>query len=173
MEVIVPLNPKVHKEEFRQLCLGTFAWHSEQLWDNYQIDTDSLFGHIVPELVEDQLESYLGLKPLEDIVLILEVEGEAAGMIAITKLSDDTGELHRMWNRPEYRGRGFGRKLLNSVLEAGRGLGCSSFKLSTPRFALAAQHLYRSVGFTEGDEYPESEVHPELRQYWICLEKKG
>ena len=172
MAEIVPFDTKVHKEEFRQLCLGTFNWHKEQLFDHYQIDTDSVLGKTIPELVEDQLESYLGLKPPEGIVLILEVEGEAAGMIALTKLSDDTGELHRMWNRPKYRGRGFGRKLLNKVLEAGRGLGCSSFKLSTPKFALAAQHLYRSAGFEEGDEYPESEVHKELRQHWIYMEKK-
>ena len=172
MERIVPLDPDVHREEFRQLCLGTFTWHSEQLRENYQIDTDSVFGKTVPELVEEQLESYLGLKPPEGLVYLLEVEGEAAGMIAVTKLSDDTGEIHRMWNRPKYRGRGFGKRLLNKILEAGRELGCSSFKLSTPKFAHAAQHLYRSAGFKEGDEYPESEIHQDLRQYWIYMEKK-
>lgn len=171
MEKIVPLDPNVHREDFRQLCLGTFTWHSVQLWENYQIDTDSVFGKTIPELVDDQLESYLTLKPPEGLIYILEVEGEAAGMIAVTKLGDKIGELHRMWNRPQYRGRGFGKQLLTKILDAGLELGCSSFKLSTPKFAHAAQHLYRSAGFKEGDEYPESEIHPELRQYWIYMEK--
>jgi ribosomal protein S18 acetylase RimI-like enzyme len=172
MVELVLLDPEVHREGFRQLCLETFNWHKEELWDNYQIDTDSFLGKTITELVDDQLESYLSLKPPEGIVYLLDVDGDLGGMIALTKMTDDTGELHRMWNRPKYRGRGYGRLLLNKILEAGEGLGCSKFILSTPKFAHSAQHLYRSVGFTEREIYSESPIDPDLQSYWIYMEKK-
>jgi hypothetical protein len=48
--------------------------------------------------------------------------------------------------------------LLLKVFDNGKRLGCSVFKLSTPRVAFAAQHDYRKVGFNDVEEYPESEV---------------
>ena len=170
MEEIIPLEPEVHREEFRQLCIETFTWHKEQLWENYQVNTDTIFGSI-PEFTDHQLESYLSLRPPEGIVYLLEVDAEVVGMVALTKLSDDIAELHRMWIRPEHRGRGFGKKLFSKVMETGREFGYSTFRLATPRFAHAAQHVYRSAGFKEIDEYREV-AYPILSQYWISMEKR-
>jgi N-acetylglutamate synthase-like GNAT family acetyltransferase len=172
MAELVPFNPDVHMDEFRQMNIESIRWHSEQLLEKHQIDTVSMTGQSVEEYVDAHLESYAVLKPPEGVVYILLVEGEVAGMAALTKLSDDTGELHRMWINPDCRGSGYSRPLLNKVLEAGRGIGCSTFKLSTPKFAHAAQHLYRSAGFKETGEYQESEVPPFLRQFWTYMEKR-
>ncbi len=172
MAEIVPFDPNVHMEEFYQMNVETATWHYEQLLVNYQIDIVSILGQTAQEYVDDNLEPYTSLKPPKGIIYLAVADGDVAGMIAVTKLSDDTGELHRMWNRRKFRGRGFGRQLLNKVLEAGREFGCSTFMLSTPKFAHAAQHLYRSAGFTERGEYPETEVPPDFRSYWIYMEKK-
>jgi len=172
MEEIVPFEPDVHMEEFYQMNIETCVWHWEQLWETYQIDTPSILGQTPQEYIDAHLEPFTRLKPPEGIVLLAVVDGDVAGMIALTKLSDDTGELHRMWNRTQYRGRGLGRQLLSKILEAGREFGCSTFMLSTPKFSHAAQHLYRSAGFKERDEYPETEIPPDFRSYWIYMEKK-
>lgn len=171
MAEVVPLNPDVHIDEFRQMNIDTVEWHSEQLKKEHQIDALSIMGQSVEEYVDAHLEPYAALRPPDGVVYILEVGGAVAGMVALTKLSDDTGELHRMWINPDCRGSGYSRPLLNKVLEAGRDLGCSTFKLSTPKFAHAAQHLYRSAGFKEIGEYPESEAPPFAREYWSYMEK--
>jgi ribosomal protein S18 acetylase RimI-like enzyme len=168
---IVPFDPDVHMDEFRRMNIASMRWHAEELLEKHQIDAKSLSGQSVEEYVDAHLEPYAELKPPEGVVCILEVEGKAAGMLALTKLSDDAGELHRMWIDPDCRRNGYGRPLLNRVLEAGRDLGCSTFKLSTPKFAHVAQHIYRSSGFEETEEYPESEVPPFAREYWLYMEK--
>jgi ribosomal protein S18 acetylase RimI-like enzyme len=112
------------------------------------------------------------LKPPEGVTLILKVDGNIAGMGAIRKIRETVGELKRMWNRPEYRGKGYGKEMVNKLLEAGRELGCSSFLLDTPKFAYAAQHVYKSAGFKERERYPESVIQPVFQPYWIYMEKK-
>jgi GNAT superfamily N-acetyltransferase len=158
-------------EEFKQMNIETLAWHGEQLWENYNIDVFSQIGQSFEEYANDSLEEYTALKPPEGILYILEVDEKAAGMGAITK-HNEIGELHRMWNRPEYRGKGYGKQMVSKLLEAGTELGCTRFRLSTPKFAYAAQHVYKSKGFKETQEYQESPVPPSFRQYWIYMEKQ-
>jgi len=172
MEELVPFNPDVHTEEFTQMNIEYMTWIFNQLDENYQIDAVSITGQSVPEWVNDNLEPYTSLKPPEGILYILEVDGDVAGMGALKKLSDETGEVKRMYNRPKYRGRGYGRIMLNRLLGEGGKFGCSSFRLDTPKWAHAAQHLYRSTGFTEREAYPGSEIPPMLQPYWIWMEKK-
>ena len=92
-------------------------------------------------------------------------------MGAIRKLSNDIGEIKRMYIRPLYRGRGYGKQMLNKLLEVGREFGCSSFLLETSKFMTLAQYIYRSAGFIEREEYPESETPIILRQYQLFMEK--
>jgi hypothetical protein len=35
----------------------------------------------------------------------------------------------------------------------------------------AAHNLYRSIGFVECKEYPETEILPQARSYWLCMKK--
>ena len=173
MDFFVQLNPEVNIEEFIQLNIETITWHSEQLNQEYKINASSNTGQNIREYVDEHLEGLTSLKPPEGIVYLLKVEGKIVGMGAIKKLSDEIGEIQRMYIRPNYRGRGFGKQMLNRLLKDGKDLGYSTFRLSTPKFAKAAQYIYKSVGFKEREEYPESEVPATFRQYWIYMEKKG
>jgi len=112
------------------------------------------------------------LKPPDGIIYLLVVEGDIAGMGALKKLSDEIGEIKRMYIRPPYRGKGYGKQMLNRLLEAGREFGCSSFRLETSKFMTTAQHIYKSAGFIEREEYPECETPPILRPYQLFMEKK-
>ena len=172
MEEFVPFDSNVHMEEFTQMNIEYLTWISNHLDKNYQIDAVSVLGQTIPEWVDDNLEPYISLKPPEGILYILEVDGDVAGMGVLKKLSDGIGEVKRMYNRPQYRGRGYGRQMLNRLLKEGRKFGCPSFRLDTPKWAHAAQHLYRSSGFTEREAYPESEIPPMFQPYWIWMEKK-
>jgi ribosomal protein S18 acetylase RimI-like enzyme len=129
-------------------------------------------GQTIPEYVDEHLEDLTSLKPPDGIIYFLTVEGDVVGMGALRKLSDETGEIKRMYIRSPYRGRGYGKQMLDKLLEAGREFGCSSFLLETAKFCTAAQHIYKSAGFRERREYPESEVPATFRPYWLFMEKK-
>ena len=78
-----------------------------------------------------------------------------------------------MYIRPSRRGKGYGKQLLNKLLEKGKEFGISTFRLETSRFMTVAQHIYKSNGFIEREEYPEVETPGMLRQYQVFIEKTG
>ena len=104
-------------DEFYQMNLETLNWHGEELLKNYQFDVYAHFGKTLEEFTKNAIKPYLKNKPPDDINQILEVDGKAAGMLAVWKLSDGMGEIHRMWIRPEFRGIGLSKPLLNVILE--------------------------------------------------------
>ena len=158
-------------DDFYQMNLESMTWHQDELLEKYQIDIGELLGLTAQDFVDNSIGKYLDLKPPEGIVLLLLVDNQVAGMLALTKIDNETGELHRMWIRTKYRRMGFSKPLLKNVLKEGADLGLTKVKLSTPKFAVAAQHLYKSAGFVETPEYPETEVVSTLRHLWVYMEK--
>ena len=172
MVEFILFNKNIHKEGFRKLNIEHLTWATDQLRENYQLDVVSQTGQTIPEYVDEHLEDFTSLKPPDGIIYLLVVSGDIAGMGALRKLSNEVGEIKRMYIRPLYRGNGYGKQLLNKLLRAGREFGCSSFLLDTAKFMTAAQHIYKSAGFIERKEYPESEVPAIFRPYWLFMEKK-
>jgi len=170
---LVPFNRNVHMKEFHEMNLEYMSWIINELDNNYQIDSLALMRMTIPEIVEGTIGPFLSLKPPEGLLFIAKVEGNVAGMGALTRLSDEIGEVKRMYNRPQYRGRGLGKRMLHKLLETGREFGYTKFMLDTPKWAHAAQHIYKSAGFKEIEEYPESQIPPDLRKYWMYMKKEG
>jgi ribosomal protein S18 acetylase RimI-like enzyme len=163
----------IHKEKIVQFTIELLQGYDDQLRKNYQIDSVSIIGQSIQKYVNDHLiENFIKIKPPNGIIYMLEVNGNAVGMGAIEKLSDKVAEVKRQYIRPQYRGKGYGKKLFNKVLDSGRKYGCSTFRLSTPKFAHAAQHIYKSAGFKEIKAYPETIIPPIFHKYWLWMEKK-
>jgi len=172
MAEFVPFDLDVHKDVFVELNVEFITWIADQLRENYQLDSVSKIGQRIPEYVDAHLEDLTSLKPPDGVIYLLVDDGDVAGMGAIRKLSDEVGEIKRMYIRPLYRGRGYGKQMLDKLLEVGREFGCSSFLLETSKFMTVAQHIYKSAGFIEREEYPESETPEIFRSYQIFMEKK-
>jgi GNAT superfamily N-acetyltransferase len=168
---IVHFDPDIHMDDFEKIYLE----YGEQFFNDFKEFTGKSFrgleGATASDFVRETMESYISLKYLHGVLFVIEVEEELAAIGGIHKLSDDTGEIKRMFTRPKFRRNGFARKMLNELLEKGRSLGCKRFLLDTPLFFEPAHALYRSAGFVE--EYPESEVPVDWRQYWMFMELKA
>jgi ribosomal protein S18 acetylase RimI-like enzyme len=171
MVIFVPFNLNVHKEVFVKLNIELITWIANQLKDNYNFDPSANVGQEISDYVEAHLKDFTSLNPPSGIVYLLDVDGSIVGMGAIKKLKQGTGEIKRMFIQPSFRGRGYGKQLLNKLLEKGREFGFSAFRLETSKFMKAAQHIYRSAGFVEIGEYPEVETPVMLRQYQVFMEK--
>jgi len=105
-------------------------------------------------------------------ILLAEVDGAVAGIGCLKQLSPEIGEIKRMYVRPAFRRLGLGRLLLEGLLEEGRAIGYESIRLDSTRFMTAAHTLYRSYGFRDIDPYPESEIPPDMQQYWLFMEAR-
>ena len=172
MERFVQLDPTTHGADFVQMNIEYITSLQDLLDETFNLDTRSILETSIEERAKKTLDDFSSLKPPRGVVYILEVYEEVAGMGALRKIGDGVGEIKRMFNYPRYRRKGYGRKMLNKLLDAGRELGFTTFKLDTPKFAYAAQGLYRSAGFKEIESYPESEIQPPWNQYWLYMEKK-
>lgn len=92
--------------------------------------------------------------------LLLAVENDnIAGCIALRKLGPQLCEMKRLFVRPEYRGTGLGRVLVEKIVDEARQLGYAHMRLDTmPGKMDKAITLYRSVGFVEIPPYCENPV---------------
>ena len=84
------------------------------------------------------------------------LDGIPAGFVAWRSLPElaSAWELKRLWTRPEARGSGLGRRLVEAVEERARAAGKSCLVLDTAPDAMAAAHqLYLDLGFQPCSPY--------------------
>jgi GNAT superfamily N-acetyltransferase len=105
--------------------------------------------------------------------LLLAIEGAtAAGLACMRRIRQDTGEIKRMYVRPEFRRRGIGRALVEALIAEAREIGYATMRLDSTRFMAAAHSLYRAMGFHEIEPYVESEIPSQFHQHWVFMEKQ-
>jgi putative acetyltransferase len=75
------------------------------------------------------------------------INGEAAGCVALRRISDHRAEPKRLYVRPAYRGHGLGRALLEWVMNEARTIGYSELVGDTMPQMQEALALYRQMGF--------------------------
>jgi molybdopterin-guanine dinucleotide biosynthesis protein A len=73
--------------------------------------------------------------------------GRVVGSVALRRLGQDEVELKRMYLRPEERGHGLGRKLLEMALLWAREHRIRTIRLDTSDRMEAARRLYETYGF--------------------------
>lgn len=89
----------------------------------------------------------------------LALAGDAGiGCVALRPLSDDAGEVKRMFVDSSWRGRGVGRTLLLALIDGARARGYAMLRLGTLDDMHAAQSLYHSLGFTPVERYRADEL---------------
>lgn len=172
MVKFMPADINIHRSILVEFNVEYLDWVLNEVQERYDIDLTSTVEQTVQEYVESNIESLASYRPQEGIFYLLQEGKEFAGMGAIRRLNKDVGEIKRMYIRPEFRGKGFGKALLQQLLAKGKEIGFSAVYLDTALFMKAAQHIYRSAGFFEREQYPESEIPQPIRHLWLYMEKE-
>ena len=83
--------------------------------------------------------------------LLIGVENEnPIATIAIKRIDDDTCEAKRLYIKPDYRGKGYARALMNEMLNRSRKLGFKEVIFTTkPAVMSVGYGLYKRMGFEE------------------------
>ena len=84
--------------------------------------------------------------------------GDAIGCVALRKLEQDTCEMKRLYVRPEFRGQGAARNLVEGLIGEARSSGYRRMVLDTLPSMEAAHKLYRTLGFREIPPYPKNPI---------------
>jgi GNAT superfamily N-acetyltransferase len=83
-----------------------------------------------------------------EAVWVALLDNAVVGSVALRRLSRRQVELKRMYLRPHVRGRGAGRRLLETALAWAREHRIETISLDTTERMEAARHLYEAYGFT-------------------------
>ncbi len=77
-------------------------------------------------------------------------EGNPVATIAIKKINDDRAEAKRLYVKPECRGKGYARPMLNAMLDKCRELKFKEVRFTTkPAVMSIGYALYQKMGFEE------------------------
>jgi ribosomal protein S18 acetylase RimI-like enzyme len=104
---------------------------------------------------EQELASLPGdYAPPEGRLLLGEYEGQLAACVALHKLEADICEMKRLYLRPQFRGKGLGRILVDRIIGEARQIGYRSMRLDTVEPVMKdAVAMYRRLGFREIASY--------------------
>ncbi|MEX6634336.1 GNAT family N-acetyltransferase [Hyphococcus lacteus] len=78
-------------------------------------------------------------------------DGVIIGTVALELLGNGVCELRKMYLKSNFRGRGYGRKLLNHAIARAKELGFKRIELQTARVLEEAVGLYQKHGFQPSD----------------------
>jgi ribosomal protein S18 acetylase RimI-like enzyme len=107
-------------------------------------------------------------EPPRGALLVAEVDGHAAGCVALRRLDDHSAEMKRLYVRPDFRSLGLAKRLVAAVILAARQAGYRELKLDTLPSMVSAQELYRKLGFAEIPPYNSTHL-PGTRFYALRL----
>lgn len=82
-----------------------------------------------------------------DFFGILEFEGKTIATLAVSKISDEVCELRKMYMLPEFRGKGYGKLMVNYAIEHAKSKGFKKIELETASALKEAILLYQKTGF--------------------------
>ena len=167
----VPVNLRSHRSQIIDLNIKYLTWVVKAIDEYYKMDLSAEMGISVREYVTNNIESLCSALPPQGIFYLIELEGTAIGMGGLRRARENISEIKRMYIRPMYRGKGYGKALVNKLIQKARDFGYHVIFLDTGPFMTSAQYLYRSFGFVEREEYPETEVPLQIRSKWIFMEK--
>ena len=89
-------------------------------------------------------------------LLLVKNDGETVGCAGVRRWQSDIAELKRMYLKPQTRGLGLGKKMLEAALENARQLGYRSIRLDTLPTMETAIALYREFGFADIPPYRDN-----------------
>jgi len=129
-----------------------FAEYTQYLVDNDKTFADYLAIQNYDDELKDLTVKYG--KPYGSLYIARE-DGKLVGCVAMKKHEgeENTGELKRLYVRPEFRGKGYARRLSEKIVEDANSAGYDLLYLDTLPFLVAAQRLYESMGFTVCEAY--------------------
>ncbi len=109
------------------------------------LEMDLSFQGIDEELVN--FETMYG--PPDGLFLLAWCDGELAGGAGLRAFEPGVCEMKRLFVFDRFKGRGVGRRLCATLIDAAKGKGYAQMRLDTLGRMAAANRLYESLGFEE------------------------
>ena len=94
------------------------------------------------------------------VFYVVYFNGVPAGCGGVKRFDTDFAEVKRMYVRPEYRGQGLARAILDRISDCARQMGVTLLRLETGIYQTDAIALYEGWGFHRRPPYGDYRVDP-------------
>lgn len=132
---------------------GLFSEYMKMLVDN----DPSFKEYLEIQQYDKELEDFEAKYGMPDgRMYVLYYCGKLAGCIALRKIDNSNCELKRLYIKPEFRGNGLGRMLVERLISDAREIGYKYMLLDTLPFLRTAIRMYKNIGFYEIEKYNNS-----------------
>jgi len=109
---------------------------------------------------EKELEALKQMyNPADGGIILVKLNEEFIGCVAIRRISETVAELKRMYVKPAHQQKGVGQILLDKALKLATDLGYKAVRLDTLNHMLPAMSLYLKNGFAEIPAYYHNPNH--------------
>lgn len=152
-------------DSIRKLWIDYLTWGNDKMQMLYGVHP-----HNPKETVKEDIKMIDKFLPPNGRLLLAFIDNEPCGIGCLKRISEQIGEIKRMYVNPSFRKIGAGRAILHALLNAAKEAGYKKVRLDSPKFMEAAHSLYRSFGFKGISAYPEVEIPEEFRQYLLFME---
>ena len=119
---------------------------------------ESRHGFSIEKLLQEKVDFF-----------VARVDSKPASCGAIKLFGVDYGEVKRLYVRPQFRGLGLGRLMLNHLADFAKDNGISVLRLETGIYQPEALGLYKKIGFKKIGPFGEYQDDPLSIFYEKCL----
>ena len=136
-------------------CSTPQHWQAAKRITNTYVEwlaIDLSFQNLEAEM--DRFEQEYGLP--NGCYLIAMVNGNMAGGVGLRKFDRDICEMKRLYVYDQFREKGIGRLLCETIIHRARALGYKIMRLDTLERLDSANRLYENMGFYDIDAYREN-----------------
>ena len=111
--------------------------------------SESRHGFSVQKLIDDAVAFF-----------VIREDATPAGCGGIKLFGSDYGEIKRMYVRPQFRGKGFGKLMLDHLVDYAGSHGVGIVRLETGVYQHAAIRLYEQEGFERIPPFGQYRLDP-------------
>ena len=140
-----------------QMLREYLEWCGERLTADHGVEFDDTDAAVAAHHHEFTRELPQLLGP-RGRLLIAWADDEVVGVGALKPVDSSVAEIKRMYVRPDARGQGLGRAILERLLADARTIGYQVARLETATFMREAHALYRSLGFQDRPIFDNTEA---------------
>ncbi len=122
------------------------------------VENDPAFGaYLEIQNYDKEIEDLSYKYGLPQGRLYLAYENDSVvGCIALRMLDDENCEMKRLYVRPQFRGKHYGRILCEKIISDAKAIGYRHMLLDTLPFLKTAIAMYRNIGFYDIPQYNDS-----------------
>jgi GNAT superfamily N-acetyltransferase len=148
----ISVDDDAPRQAARVLIREYLEWIQREAAGRYALEFD------IDAMVASDLRDGSAFYPPDGRFYLALQDGAPVGVGCLRRLSAEAAEIQRMYVRPECRGSGIGRRLLDRLLADCRDMGFGIARLESLKFLSAAHSLYRAAGFVEVPPYRGSSM---------------